>query len=85
MRAPLREHDLLRAVAPKGRARPDKYPLYVRLLDAKRAGENIYQPAKYFGKTWQPCQLAIQAAEKVCSEGYRDLPLKSDVAPKNKP
>jgi hypothetical protein len=80
----LREHDLWDAPELSGRARPDKYPLYVRLLDAKKTGENIYQMAKYFGKTWSACQQAIRAAEKMCKEGYRDLPLKSDAAPKKK-
>jgi len=58
---------------PKGRARIDKYAMYIRMLDAKRAGVNVYQIAKKFGKQWWTVKQALGAAEELCVRGYRDL------------
>jgi hypothetical protein len=66
----------------KGRARLDKYPTYIRMLDAKQGGENVYQIAKYFGKSWTAVQQSIQAAEEMCRGGYRGLLLKSSTTTK---
>ncbi len=49
----------------KGRARLDKYPMYIRMLDAKRAGVNVYQIAA--GVARKPWSMADLLAAQVAA------------------
>jgi hypothetical protein len=63
---------------PKGRIRLDKYPLYLRLLDAQLAGATVYRMGKVLGlKSSTTASRALKAAEAIAAGGYKDLLLRS--------
>jgi hypothetical protein len=63
----------LRENVPKGRARTDKYPLYVRLLDARLAEEIVNRIANHFNKSWIDTHRALGVAKEMAASGYKNL------------
>ena len=65
-----------------GKPQPDKFTVYVRVLDARLAGESESEIGRtLFKDSFEPrlkARDAIKAAQRMTSSGYRDLLLTPD-------